>query len=333
MRDIFAEKYISEVSILSLANESYSAEEFIKNNNKKNGKSNFLSNMTTTMPKRNGFKFNFDKMSYISLLLLILIFFYGTLRYLYRVKLAETSTNAIKIMVNSVDSVNHYMNMNGAAIQIILWNNTAHVWGRDALAVFKEDIYPAVEEKVLGKFEQSLNYSLGDFTDEYKKYMLSENPCGNIILKNNSELCQVLYDGILNQGFFKILKEFSVLCRNLVNRWEISSKTWSESEESMRSSYVLSTITMYPQIMIDFFNWMYDGVGKTLYSVHLLEESGPIWFTLTADLLINAALSITLGTLVYYKMKRIIKNSFGIFGLLQIDVLGENRVLMNRIGF
>jgi len=326
----FYDKECKESLILSLPSESIKDDGEDKGGlYKQNGKKKLrgMANFASSIPTRKGFRFYIDNLARVFLVLIGIFILINTSRYIYKRNIAKSTTRLVRLMITSVDTWNHYFNINGAAIQIILWNNTAHVWGADAHSTFLEVLLPPIENEILSVFDESLSYDLGSFTDDYKRYMLIENPCGVIILKDKPELCKTLYDGILNQGFYKILKELLLLCKDLVLRWEVSDRSWRESENLMHSSYVLSTMTQYPRIMSDFFEWVYEKVNNNLEAVSEKELHEKIALSIYTEVGINISIFLILLLLIMKGLKNALKKSLCVLDVLQVDVLTESRVV------
>lgn len=329
---LFSNQELLEPLILTLPSESINLKEYNSKKESSERTKGLVNSMNSVIakPERNGFKFFFDRLARLTIVILIVSVIFYFVRYLHHASIAQRVDNAVQLMVRSADTVNHFFNIKGAAVQIVLWNNTAKVWGRDALATFREILIPSLENEILPLFSKSLDFELGRFSDQYNRYMIKENPCGTVIFANKPNLCSKLYGGILNQGFFKIFKELKLLCENAVSTWEVSERSWSESEELMRSQYFLSTVTSLPDIMLPFYEWIYSGTMLILENIHNKPIYDNLLYSFMSEVILDTLIFTSLVLILLKGIKKIFKNSKLILNVLQIDVLSENKTLILR---
>ena len=81
---------------------------------------------------------------------------------------ARKITNLLKVYIVSVEIWNSYATLNTIFINTLLWNSTVQFWGTDGLSTYQV-MKSHIETNVLPNITESLDYDLGNYTDEWRK--------------------------------------------------------------------------------------------------------------------------------------------------------------------
>lgn len=332
MLELFKLRIVSEIYILSIPEEGKKIED-LQNKHGKNRIKRLNANGKidqNVAPKAQSFRFGLDRLL-ISLTALVLILFtIDFLRFLTKLEISNVRSKASRIRINSIYTWNDFNNINNAMLEILLWNNTESMRNTTAMEAFTDLFIPHIELDLFLKLDEDISYEVGSFTAEYQSYMLTKNPCGKLFFIKNPELCKVLYQGILNQGFYKIFKEFVQLSKEIVYNWNLSKKTWQESEDLLQSPFIMSTISKYTEVMTAYFEWINAGLVAVVEDMNNIGLFRRFLFSRNSEVVLLSIWTLIILYLLIQAKERIVGRSQVLIEILQSDLLKDTKFMRTR---
>lgn len=174
--------------------------------------------------------------------------------------------NVLCVQILVIESWGSFMNAQNSILKSILWNDTSLIWGQPSSIAF--EVYSEyISKNILANFSESIDWNLGNFTDEYRGIMTNNIACGSILLVGEMEyLCKTAYNGALNSPLLTVFRHIHSTQRELMDKWRISRYSWNLTLELLYDEQFRSDFSIHDQIGLDWYFIFGQKIGAALFS-------------------------------------------------------------------
>jgi len=216
-----------------------------------------------TQIKREGYTFELCRFFIqISIALGVLGLYKATI-YIYNDEGASRLINLTKTTILGMESYASLFNLHNAAFEIILWNNTATIWNKDALFMYNE-FKEMINIKLVDNLTEALTYDLGNYTSKFREDVLEHNACGYIFHSLEPELCSSSYGGVTNANLITSIKGMVVILDGFVENWKVLRTDFEEVKQMMASREFKSIWAKADSMIFDLYYFIVLEISKTL---------------------------------------------------------------------
>lgn len=262
-------------------------------------------------------------------ILSIFVILHGLIYYLNRYQALKVQ-NSLTVMNLSNSLWSTHSTISLAMLEILIFNNTHNVLNQSSLETF-EYMVDEYTTQISPQVMESLSYDLGNFTSLYRQYMVKENSCGTIILRNQPELCKQMYAGVLKQGLIKSSNEIVVLASDLINKWKIARENEEEVKIIMNHNTLLSQIAKGHQINDERYLFISENSMSVLMSTIENENTQTQTIQQYIDILEVVVIIYFVGSVVYRSLLQLLDQKMAIFYLFGLPSLSKNKLLINKM--